>query len=129
MLDKNSEQIKIFEKIVNEYKIQLNEDINKINIQIQKNNSIYNSIFSLEYFHKFELTQNFTINEIIELIKDLIEQRNIKIEENETNLKLILISKISNQKNLELIIENKNLISNELIQKLINEIKMMMIIN
>ena len=123
MSDNNSNQIKSFEKIFNEYKIQLNTDTDKINIQIQKNNNIYNSIFNLQYFQKFQLTQNFTIEEIIQFIKDLIEQNNIKIEENEMDLKLILIHKMTNQPNIELIIDNKNIISKELIQKLINEIK------
>ena len=62
MSDNNSNQVKGFEKIFNEYKIQLNADIDKINIQVQKDNNIYNSIFNLKYFHKYQLTQSFTID-------------------------------------------------------------------
>jgi len=60
---------------------------------------------------------------MIEFINGLIDQNNIKIEENEINLKFILISTLYNHPNVELILNKKNIISNEIIQKLINEIK------
>ena len=60
---------------------------------------------------------------MIEFINGLINQKNIKIQKNENNLKLILISTLPNYPNVELIINNKNILSYELIEKLINEIK------
>ena len=44
---------------------------------------------------------------MIEFINGLINQKNIKIEKNGNNLKLILISLLPNHPNVELIIKNK----------------------
>ena len=44
---------------------------------------------------------------MIKFINGLINQKNIKIEKNENNLKLILISKLPNQTNIELILNKK----------------------
>ena len=44
---------------------------------------------------------------MIEFINGLINQKNIKIEKNENNLKLILISTLPNNPNVELIIKKK----------------------
>ena len=77
-------------KIFNQYQIKLMSNMDYINILIQNNNTfnIYESKFNLEYLHQFKLLiPNFTINEMIEFINDLIEKKDIKIEENENNLK------------------------------------------
>ena len=119
----------IIHNIFNQYQIQLNYHLDIINIQIYNNYNIYESNFNLEYLNKL-LVSNFTIDEMIEFINGLINQKNIKIEKNENNLKLIFISTLLIHPNVKLIINKKNIkinkkniISNELIEKLINEIK------
>ena len=82
------------QKIFNQYQIKLTSNMDYINILIQNNNTfnIYESKFNLEYLHQFKLLiGNFTIKEMIECINGLIDVKEIKIEENENNLKLILI--------------------------------------
>ena len=61
---------------------------------------------------------NFTINEMIEFINVLIDEKGIKIEENENNLKLILISKFKVYLDVEL-----NLNKTNIIEKLIKEVE------
>ena len=112
------------ENTFNQYKIKLSYHLDIIIIQIKDNYSLYESNFKLENLKQYRLLAgNFTIDEMIEFVNSLIGQKNIKIEKNDTNLKLILISTLPNHPNVELIIKNKNIISNELIEKLINEIK------
>jgi len=106
------------EKIFNEYRIKLSSNIDFINISIQKNNSYYESKYNLKYLHQFKLLiPNITVNEMIDFIIILIERKEIKIEENKDNLKLILISSFV-YPNVELILNKKNII-----EKLSNEIE------
>ena len=116
--DESNQQI---QKIFNQYQIKLTSNMDYINILIQNNNTfnIYESKFNLEYLHQFKLLiGNFTIKEMIECINGLIDGNDIKIEENENNLKLILISKIIAYPNVELILNKINII-----EKLIKEIE------
>ena len=76
-----------------------------------------------EFAIKKLLMPNLTLKEMIEFINDLIDLKNIKIEENNINMKLILISTLPNYPNVELILNKKDLLSNEIIEKIINEIK------
>ena len=120
----NESNNKIIENTFNQYKIKLSYHIDIVKIQIKDNYSLYESKFNLENLHQYRLlVSNFTIDEMIEFINGLINQKNIKIEKNENNLKLILISTLPNYPNVELIINKKNIISNELIEKLVSEIK------
>ena len=115
--DESNQSIK---KIFNQYQIKLTSNMDYINIIVQNNNTsnIYESKFNLEYLHQFKLLMpNFTINEMIECINGLIDGNDIKIEENENNLKLILISHCS-YPNVDLILKKQNTI-----EKLINEIE------
>ena len=92
MCDDESNQS--IQKIFNQYQIKLTSNMDYINIIIQNNNTsnIYESKFNLEYLHQFKLLiPNFTINEMIDFINGLIDGNDIKIEENENNLKFILI--------------------------------------
>ena len=115
---------KFIENNYNQYHIKLSYHLDIVNIQIKDNYNIYESNFNLEILHQNKLLiSSLTIDEMIEFINGLINQKNIKIEKNENNLKLILISLLPNHPNVELIINKKNIISNELIEKLINEIK------
>ena len=116
--DESNQSIK---KIFNQYQIKLTSNMDYINIIIQNNNTsnIYESKFNLEYLHQFKLLiPNFTINEMIDFINGLIDGNDIKIEENENNLKFILISKITAYPNVKLNLNKKNII-----EKLINEIE------
>ena len=113
-------------KIFNKYQIQLSIILDSINIQIQKQNlfNIYESKFNIEYLQQQKLLMgNLTIEEMINFIGSLIDLKNIKIEENNINMKLILISTLPNYPNVELILNKKELLSNEIIEKIINEIK------
>ena len=124
------ESIKIFndqsiEKIFDKYKINIISNMDSINIQIQIKDSfnIYESNFNLEYLHRYNLLSgNSNLQELIDFISNLIDLKNIKIEENNMNMKLILISNLSNFSNVELILNKKDLLSNEIIENIINEI-------
>ena len=108
-------------KIFNQYQIKLTSNMDYINISIKNTNTfnIYESKFNLEYLHQFKLLMpNLTINEMIDFINILIDGNDIKIEENENNLKLILISKIVAYPNVELNLNKKNII-----EKIIKEIE------
>ena len=83
------------QKIFNKYQIKLSIILDSINIQIQKQNSfdIYESNFNIEYLQQQRLLMgNLIINQIFDFIASLIERKNITIEENKINMKLILIS-------------------------------------
>ena len=113
-------------KIFNKYQIQLSIILDSINIQIQKQNlfNIYEYNFNIEYLQQQKLLMgNLTIEEMINFIGSLIDLKNIKIEENNINMKLILISTLPNYPNVELILNKKELFSNRIIEKIINEIK------
>ena len=112
-----------FEKTYKEYIIKLTPLMDTLNISIQQNNSfdIYESLFNLEYFNSFQLFYSKNIiQQIIKFICDLIEENNVKIEINGKILKLIFFS--TNFSNVELILNKKNYNSNEVIEKLINEL-------
>ena len=114
----------IIEKIFNQYQIKFIPKNNIINITIYKINSdkIFGSDFTLSYLHSFKfLISCNTIENIIQFICGLIEKNNIKIEENNSILSLILISSLTNHPNVELILNEKTLISKETFEDLINE--------
>ena len=98
------------------YLIKLSSDLDIINIIIEKDNTIYESNFNLEHLHQHKLLiSSFTTQEIIEFIIGLIDMNKIEIKEENMNLKLILISTLTN---CELNLLKKNIISNEMIDKL-----------
>ena len=107
----------IINKKYNDYNIKLINQIDLINITIQSNNSfnIYQSNFNLQYLNSFKLFISKNIQQIIQLICDLIEEKNIEIKINDKKLKLILSPED------ELTLKKKNYNSNEVIEKLINE--------
>ena len=119
-------KVQIIEKIFNQYNIKLISKINGINIIINRSNTdkIYEGTFDLDYLHKFKLLiSSFTVHDMIKLICYLIDENNIKIEENKTDLKLYLISTLPNHPNVKLNLKLKDSISKNIIQKLLNEIK------
>ena len=104
------------------YLIKLSSDLDLINIKIEKDNRIYESTFDLEYLHQHQLLKSFTIQEIIEFI-ELIDMNKIEIKEENMNLKFILVSTSPNISNVELNLQKKNIISNEMIEKLFKELE------
>ena len=113
---------KVYEKTFNQYQIQLILLKDSINIFIYQNNlfKIFHSNFNLKYLLLFPLfNSKSTLEEITKFICDLIGKKKIKIEENKINIKLILISTLIQCSNVELILNEKNIISKEVIEKLI----------
>ncbi len=112
------------EKYFKQYKILLIPEKETINISIQNNNSdaIFESDFNIEYLHKI-LISSFTIKDIIDFISTSINKKNIEIKENKMNLKLIFISSIFSNQNIELIIKKKIKITEEFIEMLINQME------
>ena len=107
-----------------QYLIKLSSDLDSINIIIEKDNIIYESNFNLEYLHKYTLLISiFSIQEIIEFIIGLIDMNKIEIKEEKMNLKFILISSLPNNSNVELNLQKKIIISNEMIEKLLKELE------
>ena len=111
------------QKQYQQYLIKLSSDLDIINILIEKENRIYKSNFNLEYLHQHQLLMSsLTTQKIIEFIIGLIDMNKIGIKEENMNLKLILISTLTNYSNVELNLQNK-MISNEMIEKLFKELE------
>ena len=92
------------------YLIKLSSDSDLINIIIEKENRIYESNFNLQYLHKHQLLMSsLSTQEIIKFIIGLIDMNKIEIKEENTNLKLILISTLPNHSNVELNLLKKNI--------------------
>ena len=114
----------IIEKKYNKYKIKLTSIFDLINIHIQIEDALYYYVsdFTIKYLLKYTLlTSCISPKEIIEFINSLIEQNNIQIKEDDTNLKLILISSDSKCQNVELNLSKKDLSPNEIIEYLKKE--------
>ena len=75
------------EKQYQQYLIKLSSDLDLINIIIEKDNTIYESNFNLEYLHQYKLLTRLTRQEIIEFIIGLIDMNKIEIKEENMNLK------------------------------------------
>ena len=82
------------QKQYQQYLIKLSSDLDIINVLIEKDNRIYESTFNLEYLHKQKLLMS---------------------------IKLILISTLPNHPNVVLNLQKKNIISNEMIERLFKE--------
>ena len=89
------------------YLIKLSSDLDVIKILIEKDNTIYESNFNLEYLHQHKLLTSFTSQKIIEFIIGLIDMNKIEIKEENTNLKFILISPLPNHSNVILNLQKK----------------------
>ena len=107
------------QKQYQQYLIKLSSDSDLINIIIEKENIIYESNFNLQSLHQHQLLmKSLTTQKIIKFIIELIDMNKIEIKEENMNLKLILISTLSNHSNIELNLQKKNIISNEMTEKL-----------
>ena len=116
-----------FLKLFNGYNIKLIPNFDKLIISIQKKLcNLYESKFELEYFHSFNLlSEKNSIQEIIDFILNLIDQNQIEIQENQNSIKLILISNIENELNVELLINKRSTLSMETMEILINQIEVL----
>ena len=91
-----------------QYLIKLSSDLDLINIKIEKDNRIYESNFNIQSLHQHQLfISSLRIQKIIEFIIELIDMNKIEIKEENTNLKLILISTLPNHSNVELKLQKK----------------------
>ena len=114
-------------KEFNQYSIQLSDFFDTLTISIRKNNfELYESTISSEFFLKNNLFNGLeTIHEIKDFINDLIDKNSIKIEEDKDKnfLRFTLISSLAVFSSVELTINKKPLLSEEMINILIEEIK------
>ena len=107
-----------------QYLIKLSSDLDLINILIEKDNTIYESNFNLEYLHKHQLLMSsLTTQEMIKFIIGLIDMNKIEIKQENMNLQFILISPLPNHSNVELNLPKKNIISNEMFEKILKELE------
>ena len=96
------------QKQYQKYLIKLSSDSDLVNIIIEKDNTIYESNFNLQSLHQHQLfISSLTTQEIIKFIIGLIDMNKIEIKEENTNLKLILISTLTNHSNVELNFQKK----------------------
>ena len=104
------------QKQYQKYLIKLSSDSDLVNIIIEKDNIIYESNFNLEELYNHRLLTSLTTQKIIKFIIQLIDINKIEIKEENMNLKLILISTLTNHSNVELNLQKKNI--NEMIDEL-----------
>ena len=96
------------QKQYQQYLIKLSSDSDSINIIIEKDNTIYESNFNLQSLHQYQLLMSIlTTQKLIEFIIGLIDMNKIEIKEENMNLKLILISTLTNHSNVELNLQKK----------------------
>ena len=70
------------QKQYQQYLIKLSSDSDSINITIEKDNTIYESNFNLQYLHQYQLLiSSLTTQEIIKFIIGLIDMNKIEIKE------------------------------------------------
>ena len=113
-----------FERIFKEWKIKLIRDFDLIIIRIENNFYIYESSFQLKQLKEFILlSKNNSIDEIIKFLLNYIDKNKIEIIEKENLLNLKFLSDELNISNFELRINKKNILCEEIIEKLIKEIK------
>jgi len=106
----------IIEKIFKEWKINLIIKFDTIIFKIENDFKIYESSFSLKKLKEL-FSKNYLMNEMIDYLLNCIENNKISIEEKEKYLQLSILSKYN------LKIKEKNKLSEEIIEKLIKEIK------
>ena len=112
--------------VFNQYTIKLTPFFDSINISIIQNDSyeVYEANFNFEYLHNYKLLlSSFTLKELIDFISSLIQQNSITIEKSKIYLKFILISKLPNHPNVKLILKKKKYKSNQMLEKILNEIQ------
>ncbi len=114
-------------KQFNQYSIQLSDFFDTLKISIRKNLfELYESTINSEFLLKNNLFKGLeTIHEIKDYINDLIDKNSIKIEEdkNKNCLKFTLISSLKFLPSVELTVNEKPKLSEEVINILIEQIQ------
>ena len=112
------------EKLFKEWKINLIRDFDLMIVHIENDFKIYESSFQLKQLKEFRLLSKYnSIEEIIKFLLNYIDKNKIKIIEKENLLNLKFLSDELNISNFELRINKKNILCEEIIEKLIKEIK------
>ena len=115
------EQIEI-KRLFNQWEIKLNINLDSLILKFENEFNIYESSFNLVYLQSFKLlSSNHSMNEMMDCLLNYIDENKIRIEEKEKSLKLIFLSNKNSK--IELIINEKNKLCEEIIEKLIKEIK------
>jgi len=102
----------IIQKKFKQYQIKLIPELNKIIILIHENNNlnVYVSNYNVGLFHCCKLFySDWKINPTIKFISNLRDQKTIKIEKKEINLKFILFPKINELLNEEFVMKLKDI--------------------
>ena len=112
------------ERNFNEWKINITMYLDSIIFKIQNNYSIYESSFNIKYLQQFNLLSSYkSMNELAEFFLNKKNKITIKEKAIENSLNLIIISNNRNIQNIELLIHEKSKLSEEIIEKIIKEIK------
>ena len=112
------------ERIFNQWKIYLMKNIDSIIFKIEYNLNIYESSFKLKNLQSINaLSSNHSIDDIINCIINYIDNNKINIKVQQKNIELIFLS--NNTSDEGIIIQEKNKLSEEIIEKLIKEIQIL----
>ena len=115
------EQIEI-KRLFNQWEIKLNINLDSLILKFENEFNIYESSFNLVYLQSFKLlSSNHSMNEMMDCLLNYIDENKIRIEEKEKSLKLIFLSNKNSK--IELIINEKNKLCEEIMEKIIKEIK------
>ena len=110
------------EKMYGKWKINIIMYLESIIFKIENNYSIYESSFTIKQLQNFNLLSPYkSMNELAEFF--LNEKNKIRIEEKDKMLKLKIISNKKNVRDIDLLIHEKSKLSEEIIEQLIKDIK------
>ena len=112
------------ERIIDKWKINILINFDSFTFKITNDYNIYESFYTLKNLQKFKLlSKNAKMEEMINSLLNYFDNKKIKLEEKEKNVNLIIISNKKDISNVELRINGKNKLCEEIIEKLIKEIK------
>ena len=114
------------EKIIDKWKINVIINLDNITFNIKNDYTIYESHFTLKNLQELKLlSKNSQIEEIQKSLLNYFDDNKIKIEEKEKWVELIITLNKKDISKVELKIYKKNLLSEEIIEKLIKEINIL----
>ena len=121
----NNENLNEIEKTYNNFKIKIDSKLNSFIMTIYQTNpnKIFESSFNIDFLHTFKLFKSIkTIQDIIECIYNLIDQKKVIIEIQKEKLKIILLSLVKETPDVKLILKQKDILLTT-INGQINEMK------